>query len=142
MSCRRQQRSMKLTQPAGCHHNPNSSLNTFHIGKVMSCYLKPCNRLRVTLITMAAPVILDAIYCQRKEQLLPQLLAGRYLYHGLTLYKVSAQAMVSKSCRSAKLRVPKFKRRDVIWIVTELEFHAPSPPLVAHELLVYNISYL
>ena len=26
---------------ARCHHNPNSSLSTFHIRKVKSCYLKP-----------------------------------------------------------------------------------------------------
>ena len=33
MSHQRQRRSMKLALPARCHHNPNSSLSTFHIGK-------------------------------------------------------------------------------------------------------------
>ena len=28
---------MKLALPARCHHNPNSSLSTFHIRKVKSC---------------------------------------------------------------------------------------------------------
>ena len=40
----RRQKCLKLTLPAGCHHNPNLSLNiTFYIIiiKVLSCYLKP-----------------------------------------------------------------------------------------------------
>ena len=41
-------RSMKLTQPAGCHHNPNQSPVSFHKRKVQSRYLKPYTKLRVT----------------------------------------------------------------------------------------------
>ena len=40
---------MKLTQPAGCHDNPNQSLVSFHIRKVQSHYLKPYTKLRVTI---------------------------------------------------------------------------------------------
>ena len=36
------QRIMKLLLPAGCHHNPNLLLITFHIRKVISHYVKPC----------------------------------------------------------------------------------------------------
>ena len=43
---------MKLTQPAGCHHNPNQSPVSFHIRKVQSCYLKPYTKLRVTTFVM------------------------------------------------------------------------------------------
>ena len=39
---------MKLTQPAGCHHNPNQSPVSFHIRKVQSRYLKPYAKLRMT----------------------------------------------------------------------------------------------
>ena len=42
-------RSMKLTQPAGCHDNPNQSPVSFHIRKVQSRYLKPYTKLRVTI---------------------------------------------------------------------------------------------
>ena len=43
---------MKLTQPAGCHHNPNQSPVSFHIRKVQSRYLKPYTKLRVmTFVT-------------------------------------------------------------------------------------------
>ena len=48
MNRRRRRRSMKLTQPAGCHHNPNQSPVSFHIRKVQSHYLKPYTKLRVT----------------------------------------------------------------------------------------------
>ena len=41
-------RSMKLTQPAGCYHNPNQSPVSFHIRKVQSRYLKLYTKLRVT----------------------------------------------------------------------------------------------
>ena len=49
MSRRRRRRSMKLTQPAGCHDNPNQSPVSFHIRKVQSRYLKPYTKLRVTI---------------------------------------------------------------------------------------------
>ena len=52
MSCHRRRRSMKRTQPVGCHDNPNQSPVSFHIRKVQSCYLKPYMKLRVTIFVM------------------------------------------------------------------------------------------
>ena len=41
-------RSMKLTLPARCHHNPNQSPISFHIRKVKSRYLKSYMKLCMT----------------------------------------------------------------------------------------------
>ena len=49
-------RSMKLAQPARCHHNSNLLLSTFH---VKSCYLKLC-RMHVTTQTTMAENFLES----------------------------------------------------------------------------------
>ena len=64
MSRRRRQRSMKLTQPAGCHHNPNQSPVSFHIRKVQSRYLKPYTKLRVMIFVTFKKMVGFLVYKQ------------------------------------------------------------------------------
>ena len=53
---------MKLTQPAGCHDNPNQSPVSFHIRKVQSRYLKPYTKLRVTIFVTFKKMVGFLVY--------------------------------------------------------------------------------
>ena len=57
-------RSMKLTQPAGCHDNPNQSPVSFHIRKVQSRYLKPYTKLRVIIFVTFKKMVGFLVYKQ------------------------------------------------------------------------------
>ena len=67
MSYWRRWRSMKLKLPAGCHHNTNPSLNTFHIRNVLPCYLKPYQDTRLCVSGQESRVMHNCVIYSKSQ---------------------------------------------------------------------------